>query len=94
MNRTVRVCFADDRRVRWQACYGNGEVTLNVGRLGRRWFDRPPAITWEIESLLIHELGHQRGDHLTEDYYEALCEIGARLSCLKLIQPGTFKEFM
>lgn len=75
--------------------YARGaKLTFNVGRLGYEWFERPPAETWEIEELLIHEFGHfYCGDHLDDAYHDALCRIGARLSVLKLQQPDLFSGF-
>ena len=35
----------------------------------------------KINELLIHELGHEKSpDHLSSQYHEALCEIGAKLT--------------
>ena len=94
----LEVVFADEPRAGWLAAYGKPEderrLILNVGRLGLKWFDDPPAATWEIEQLLIHELGHERGTHLEADYDDALCEIGAKLSCLKATNPELFSEYV
>jgi TPR repeat protein len=71
-----------------------GAFDFNVARLGHGWFDRPPATTWEIESLLLHEFGrHRASNHLSEAYCDALAEYGARLSALKLQQPELFAKF-
>ena len=57
-------------------------------------FERPAALTWEIESLLLHEFGHYRAsNHLSDEYFDALTEYGAKLSVLKLRQPDLFAKF-
>ena len=39
------------------------------------FFER--GITDDVNELLIHEYGHHyEGDHLSEDYYKALCRVG------------------
>ena len=68
------------------ASYGpSGELVFNKFHLGADWFEQ--GITEEVVQLLIHEFGHQySGDHLSSDYHEALCRIGARIYAL--IEPG------
>jgi hypothetical protein len=95
----LTVKWVNDMRVNFNACYGSrgsgqGTLDLNVARLGFKWFNRPPATTWEIESLLIHEFGHHKANnHLSDDYFDALTEYGAKLSVLKLCQPELFDKF-
>ena len=67
-----------------------GALTLNVARLWQGWFERPPATTWEIESLLIHGFA---SNHLNEANPDALTEYGVKLSVLKLRQPELFARF-
>ena len=58
-----------------------GEFVFNKLRLGAKWFEQ--GITEEVVRLLIHEFGHQYSpDHLSAEYHEALCRIGARLYAL------------
>ena len=61
------------------ASYGpTGELVFNKLRLGAKWFEQ--GITEDVLRLLIHEFGHQYSpDHLSADYHEALCRIGAKL---------------
>jgi hypothetical protein len=74
------------------ACYGRGRLDLNIGRLGRRWFEQ--GVTEDVDILLIHEFGHQySGDHLSEEYHEALCRLGARLKRLALEKPEALRQF-
>jgi len=45
------------------------------------WFEQ--GITEDVVRLLIHEFGHNTAlDHLSSDYHEALCRIGAKLYAL------------
>ena len=58
------------------AAYGGGRLDFNLLRLGHRWFEQCP--TEDVDRLLIHEFGHAfGGDHLSEDYHEALCLLGS-----------------
>jgi hypothetical protein len=59
------------------ASYGpSGELVFNKLRLGADWFEH--GITEDVVRLLIHEFGHNAsGDHLSAQYHEALCRIGA-----------------
>jgi hypothetical protein len=74
------------------ACYAaGGDLHFNLFRLGHKWFEQ--GITEEVDKLLIHEFGHQMsGDHLSEDYHEALCRLGAGLKRLALEKPEAFRQ--
>lgn len=75
------------------ACYGGQRLDFNLFRLGHKWFDQ--GVTEDVDRLLIHEFGHQySGDHLSEDYHEALCRLGARLKRLALEKPQALRQFM
>jgi hypothetical protein len=74
------------------ACYGSGRLDFNLLRLGHKFFDRGP--TEEVDRLLIHEFGHEySGDHLSDEYHEALCRLGAGLKRLALEKPEAFRQF-
>ena len=75
------------------ACYAaGGDLHFNLFRLGHAWFES--GITEEVDRLLIHEFGHQSsGDHLSEEYHDALCLLGARLKKLALMTPEAFRPF-
>jgi hypothetical protein len=67
-------------------------LTLNVGRLGRAWFSA--GVSDEVNRLLIHEFGHNyEGDHLSKEYHDALCRLGAGLTRLALERPQFFRRF-
>jgi len=75
------------------ACYAaGGDLHFNLFRLGHRFFEQ--GVTLEIDSLLTHEFGHQAsGDHLSEEYHEALCRLAARMKLLALEKPEEFARF-
>jgi hypothetical protein len=75
------------------ACYGSGRLDFNLLRLGHRWFEQ--GASEDVDSLLIHEFGHEySGDHLSGDYHEALCRLGAGLKRLALERPEAMKHFL
>ena len=74
----------------FRATYGPGHLTLNLGALGIEFFMGPLT---EINHLLIHELGHHfSGNHLSSDFHESLCRLGAKLADLVLNMPHLFKS--
>lgn len=59
-------------------CGPDGTLTFNVGSLGKAFFDLT-GNRERIDALIIHEFGHLYSlDHLSREYYDALCSIGAR----------------
>jgi hypothetical protein len=78
---------------KFAACYGSGRLDFNLFRLGHRWFEQ--GITEDVDWLLIHEFGHQySSDHLSGEYHDALCRLGARLKRLALEKPEALRQFM
>jgi hypothetical protein len=87
INITVRIC--NEPKVSWLANYGSERLTLNLGRLGRRWFEA--LASEEMNELLLHEFAHQYAmNHLSDEYHEALCQLGARLGSVALKSPEVF----
>jgi hypothetical protein len=75
------------------AAYGAGRLDFNLLRLGHRWFEQGP--TEDVDRLLIHEFGHETsGDHLSEEYHEALCRLGAGMKRLALEKPDELRQFV
>ena len=75
------------------ACYGAGRLDFNLLRLGHRWFEQ--GASEDVDRLLIHEFGHQfSSDHLSEEYHESLCRLGAGLKKLALERPEAMKYFL
>jgi hypothetical protein len=71
---------------------GSGRLDRNLLRLGHKWFEQEARK--EVDRLLIHEFGHEySGDHLSEQYHEALCRLGARLKRLALERPEAMRDF-
>ena len=74
------------------AWYGCGTVTFNLGRLSRAWCDEQ-LVTERVLGLIIHELAHElESDHLSSEYHEACCHLGARAVAAALADPALFKE--
>jgi hypothetical protein len=102
----VEVAILSDITQSWAACYGSQGLVFNLGRLGHGFFDecvtneseharqsRPSVMrpTVRLNQLLLHELGHnQASNHLSEEYHEALCSLGAKLAQLALGKPTLF----
>lgn len=77
-NFSVRVVMVESPEATVSAQYGGRRILYNVAVLGQAWFDGPVK---SILRLVIHELGHEEaGNHLSEDYYDCLCRIGAALA--------------
>ena len=73
------------------ANYGNGRLCFNVSKLGYAWFDQGPCE--RVNDLLIHELAHEFGHHLTEEFDDGLSRIGAKMVQLALSEPAFFKKY-
>jgi hypothetical protein len=78
-------------QVAWGANYGQGELCLNYGRLGRNWFARQKRDE-EVVDLLIHEFVHHTVlDHLSEKFHKMATRLGARCVGLALDYPEEFQ---
>jgi hypothetical protein len=82
LSRAITVKFCSTPHHLGSASYGpGGELVFNKFRLGADWSEK--GITEDVVRLLIHEFGHEYSpDHLSSQYHEALCRIGARLHAL------------
>lgn len=87
----VKVTFVNTTNS-FLACYAaGGDLHFNLFRLGHAFFEG--GINEEVDKLLIHEFGHQySGDHLSEEYHEALCGLGAKLKKLAIEKPEAFRQ--
>lgn len=57
--------------------------------LGLNWFNLNNE---DVDRLIIHEFGHEfSSNHLSSDYYDALCNLGAKLKKLALEDPEFFR---
>lgn len=87
LGEAVHIQLASDPQWPFAACYGRGEMTLNRGRLGRKWFEGP--LNEGVLALVLHELAHHyEGDHLSSKYHDAICHLGARLALAVRDEPG------
>lgn len=90
LGRPVTCRIANDPSWAFNATYGQGFLTFNLGRLGHRWFEHIDAATL---ALCIHEFAHEfSGDHLSREYHKALEVLGARSTMLALAEPEFFAE--
>jgi hypothetical protein len=86
----VKVTLACDPSWHFMGAYGPGSLTVNVAKVGKAWFSGSLA---SINEFLIHEYGHHySGNHLSEEYHDALCRLGGQLSQLALDKPDLFKR--
>jgi hypothetical protein len=91
----VRIVNEPIRRADALAAYGGGGLVFNMGKLGRKWFDKPvsdPAVS----EIHIHEFAHDVAsggseDHLSRKYHDRLSDLGARMVLLALEQPGRWQ---
>ncbi len=71
------------------AQYGTRHLTFNVSRLNGNFFENP--ISEETTDLILHELGHEAGNHTEESYHRLITKLGAKLTMLALKEPEFFK---
>jgi hypothetical protein len=94
----VRVSVLNDITAFYGACYGSQGFVFNLGKLGHKFFDY--CVTDSnfhpsdrLNQLIIHELGHHyESNHLSERYHDKLCELGAKMTKLALINPNLFNR--
>ena len=91
LGRMISCTIVREPTIFWAANYGPGRFTLNLGRLGHKFFDEFPVNIEAVIDLAIHEFGHEySGNHLSEDYYNALTKLGAKCAMLALRSPKLF----
>jgi hypothetical protein len=92
MDVSVTVTFVNTTNS-FLACYApGGELHFNLFRLGHAFFEK--GITVEVDRLLIHEMGHEASpDHLSEDYHDALCLLGAKLRKVAVEKADELRKF-
>jgi hypothetical protein len=83
--KTCSVRIVREPSVGWVANFGPlTGLCLNYSRLGKKWFENRNRDE-RVLSLLIHEFAHAKeGDHLSSDYHDELCRLGAVLGSLAL----------
>jgi hypothetical protein len=82
LNEAVKVTIVSDARMITTAMYSRTppELTFNLLRLGRAWFEKEPTDE-DVVYLILHELAHHyESDHLSDAFHDACCRLGARLA--------------
>lgn len=79
LKKHIEIKFFSSVKLAWEACYGpGGPLCFNIGRLGRRFVDKPEQHA--VDMLLLHEFAHEyESNHLSTDYHEAICKLGASM---------------
>ena len=73
-------------------CKSAGSLDFNLRRLPGYFFDG--GATQRVNELLIREFAHYFSQgHLSSDYHDALCRLGAALTRLALEKPEFFKKY-
>ena len=87
----ISVRITNTRNWPFAAAYGKATgMILNTARLERGWAEGPLAAK---NRILIHELAHHTSaNHLSAQYHEALCRLGAELTSLALTEPKLFEQ--
>ncbi|MCP4786037.1 MAG: hypothetical protein GY903_00660 [Fuerstiella sp.] len=76
----------------WEACYGDSRLDFNLSALGTAWFER--GFNDEANALILHEFGHEfTSDHLSAEYHDALCTLGAKFGRLVMERSADVKAF-
>lgn len=84
----ITVAFVDAAQATMRAQYGGQRLTFNVAHL-KGFFDTPISV--ETTELIIHELGHEAGNHTEHEYHNLLTQLGAELIMEALKNPEFFK---
>lgn len=85
----VSVQYVNDPRGYAGAYSRGGDLLLNIRRLGKKFFQNGSSRA--LLELLIHEMGHHYSpDHLSEEYHDALCSLGAKVARLAYTKPELF----
>jgi hypothetical protein len=71
------------------ASFGNNQLSFNVTKLGKRFFDIP--VSEEIIDLIVHELGHSAGHHTEESYHKCITKMTGQLVMIALTDKSFYK---
>jgi len=69
--------------------YSRKVMVFNVSKLGKNFFS-PPLSEYVID-LIVHELGHEQGNHTEENYHRAITGMAGRLTMTALEKPEFFE---
>lgn len=92
----VSVKFANDVGWPFGGCYGSTTLTVNVGSVGKRWFEGSWCQRiYHWTGFLLHEFAHEYvSNHLTEDFHKTCCRLGAKLAQNIIERSDLFKDTM
>jgi hypothetical protein len=95
----IRVEVVNDMTWQFVATYGQrdrgkgGLLRFNLAKIGYKAFDMGPLSERMLE-LVIHELAHHWArDHLSREFYDACCKIGARIVRARADHPEMFARY-
>jgi hypothetical protein len=75
------------------AAYGDRTLLYSLKSLGKKWFKKWNQDLVETHRLIIHEFAHEYEEsHLSYEYQNACCKLGAKLTQLALDHPEEFAE--
>jgi len=78
IGKSIVVKIASDITLPCGACYGQGELLFNAGRLGKAWFE--DGINDKVVALCLHEIAHDvEKNHLSERFADTIAEFGAKM---------------
>ena len=87
LGKEVGVVIVNDPKASYLASFGKGGLALNLGRLGKDWFEC--SLVAGHNELLLHEFAHAKvGDHLTHEFANEVARLFAKLVDLALAAPG------
>lgn len=76
----------------FSACYGSRQLSYNLTRLGRSFFEKWRENLEQVLDVMLDEFGHeQAANHLSEEYYRALRTYGAKMVMAALEDPTLFE---
>jgi hypothetical protein len=94
LGKPVSVTIANDTGWGHRAACGPDRVLFwNVATEGKAFFDHGP--TERVNSLVLHEFAHAAGasDHLSSEFYDTCCKLGARLAAAAVRDPSLFTDY-
>lgn len=81
------VLFYREVRNGFSASWGGRTLSLYMRQLGRRWFEQPDQE--RVDALLLHEFAHHlSSNHLSHEFHDAICRLGARLRNVQVTLRG------
>ena len=85
----IMVDFIRDREIRFAAQYGHKLLIFNVDKLDKHFFEH--TVTWQTTDLILHELGHNAGNHTEKGYHQLITKMAGQLVMIALEEPEFFK---